>query len=91
MAKQVRIQIRSDNFDIEVTTESEITQHLIKRIEKNIHTILNRDIAHDMRGRITSINMSLAMLERYVPVEGEQRLQMLKLQVEDLSRMLEVM
>ncbi len=91
MSKKVTIQIRSEDLSVDVVTESEVTQHIIQRIEKNIEAIINRSITHDMRGRITSINMSLSMLERHVSPDGQRHVQQLKTQVEDLSRLLEVL
>lgn len=91
MSNKVTIQIRSENYSIDVVTESDITEHLIKRIEQNVDAILNRSITHDLRGRITSITMSVSMLEIHVNPEGQKRLQQLKVQVEDLSRLLETL
>jgi|GEM_PF-3235011 len=91
MTTQVTIHIHEGGFNCDVITDIEITQHMMSRIEKNIQAIINRSITHDMRGRISSINLSMAMLERHVPTEGQQRLQMLKKQVEDLSHIIEDM
>ncbi len=89
MTEPTVIQIVISDFSIDVTTDREITPYIVQRIEKNLNIILNGNVAHDLRGRVSSINISLSMLERSIPPESERRFQMLKLQIEDLSRLIE--
>ena len=89
MTGQKTIHISSEAVNVNVVTEGDITPNLLRCLEKQLNAIVNHNLCHDLRGRITSINMSLHMLERAITPEARPRLQTLKNQIEDLSRIIE--
>lgn len=89
MTEAKTIQIIVDDIQIVINTETEITQTLLSRMEKQIHAIVNENFYHDIYGRITSINMTLYMIERMTPPDGRKHLNLLKSQITDLSQMIE--
>jgi hypothetical protein len=91
MTKQATIRICSDKLQVEVVTERNITTEMIERVEKHIDAVINDNLTHDLSGRITSINMSLHMLEQVITPDATRRYKMLKKQFEDLSRLIEKM
>jgi len=88
MPKQTTIHISSNDFSGDVVTEKDITQDRFYRIEKQLNAIINENLAHDLRGRITSVNLSLHMLEKVIQPDATPRFQLLKVQIEDLSRII---
>lgn len=91
MTKQTTIHISSNDFSVDVVTEKDITMDRFQRIEKQMNAIINDNLYHDLRGRITSVNLSLHMLEKVIPPDANPRFQLLKAQVEDLSRLINAM
>lgn len=89
MTEAKTIQIIVDDIQIDINTETEITEILLRRMEKQIHAIANENFYHDIYGRMTSINMTLYMIERMTPPDGLKHLNMLKAQIADLSQMME--
>ena len=83
------IQIRGDDFEFEIHTQTEVTSVVVKRMEKQLNAIVNENLYHDISGRMTSINMSLYMLERLTPPNAKRQLDLLKSQLDDLSHMIE--
>lgn len=83
------IQVIGEDFKFEIQAQAEITSVMVNRMEKQLNAIVNENLYHDIYGRITSINMSLYMLERLTPPTAKQQLDLLKTQIEDLSRMIE--
>ena len=91
MTKRTTIHISSEEFSADVFTEKDITPDRFQRIEKQMNAIINDNVYHDLRGRITSVNLSLHMLEKVITPDAIPRFQLLKVQVEDLSRIIETM
>jgi len=89
MVKQTKIQIINNDINISFTIEADITKESLYRIEKQLDAIITNQLSHRLRGRITSINMSLYMLEQVIPPASYVRFQLLKKQVEDLARIVE--
>jgi len=89
MKKQTTIHICSDEMSIEVVTEKDITFERLKHIERQLNAIINENLYHDLRGRITSVNLSLHMLEKVILPEAQPRFQLLKLQLEDLTQIID--
>ncbi len=88
MTKQTTIQIISEQMSIEVLTEKDITLDRLQKIERQLNAIINENLYHDLRGRITSVNLSLHMLEKVILPDAQPRFQLLKMQIEDLSRII---
>lgn len=84
------IRIRGDDFEVEIQTQSEITPGLMSRIEKQVNAVVNEHVYHDIYGRITSINMSLYMLERATSPNAKKQYDLLKTQITDLTHMIEL-
>lgn len=89
MTGQKMIHISSDDMSVQVVTERDITPEMMHRIEKLSNSVINNNLYHDLRGHITTINMSLYLLEKMTPPDATPRFQKLKEQFEDLSRTLE--
>lgn len=91
MSEQHIIQIMSNDILLNIETDCEITSQSLSRIGKQLHAIINTNLCHDLNGRITSIYMSLHMLERDMPPDNQDKLKLLKSQIEDLTHMMDVL
>ena len=89
MGKQTTINIISGQTSINIVTESEVVSELLALTEDYISQAIYKNISHDLRGRITSINMSLYMLGKMITPESQTRFDMLKTQIDSLSQMIE--
>lgn len=88
MGKQTTVNILTNDMNINIVSESTLVDDILQVVGKHIHGIY-QERAHDLRGRISSINMSLYMLERSITPESKPRMDLLKVQVNDLTRMIE--
>ena len=89
MGKQTTINIISGETSINIVTESDVVRDLLALTEDHVSEAIYKNISHDLRGRITSINMSLYMLEKLITPESRTRFDMLKTQIDDLAHMIE--
>ena len=89
MSKQITIQISSEDIAFNIITVTEITPEIVECIGIHLDAILNQKLCHNLRGRITSVNFAMELLEKEITPVARKRFERLKVNIDDLSRMLE--